>query len=245
LTDLNFYLADLLEQPAQRALLASFVSAQVFTPILEKYLAALRALPPALTAEPPPLAQELRDADETHDKAVRAIHALLRAYQLTPHSASSALAPHAKTLQEKIVPDLSIVRASYLDEAREVERRAERMRGHEGLLDLFSVEGGTLAAWYKLAQEAGQRLASLLAQRAQSNVDNLPSTTRAEAITLRSNLLGTLQQMRQMLQLEQDNRPDLPQDATARLFRFLDESVAKREAARDRQAPPQDGPAKA
>lgn len=245
LTDLSFYLSDLLEQPAQRALLSSFVSAQIFLPILEEHLSALRALPPALTSEAQPLAQELREADADHDKALRAMHALLHAYKVYPHAEGSALAQHAATLQEALIPNLSVVRLSYLDEAGEAKRRAERMKGHEGLLELFPVEGGTLAAWYRLAQESAQRLAVLLSQRAQSNVDNLPPNIRGEAAALRGTILGTLQQMRQMLQLEQTRRADLPPDAAARVFRFLDESVAKREATRERQAPPESDAPKA
>ena len=234
LTDFKYYLTDLLENPAQRATLESLHSSRVFVPALEKHLSALRALPPALTHDAQPLADELREADADHDKALRALALLLDAYASYPHEVGSPLGEQARTLKGLLVPSLAVVQSSYLDEAREAERRAERLQGSEALLDLFPVAGGTLRTWYERVQASAQRLAALLAQRAQANVDNLPNSARSEAAALRGTLQGALQQFRQTVRFELAQRPDLPPDTEARLFRFLDESSAKREAAHAR-----------
>jgi hypothetical protein len=231
LADFKYYLADLLENPSQRALLHSLHTATIFSPALEKHYSALLTLPPALTTEAQPLSDELREADAEHDKALRALGALLDAYTIYPHRDGSTLGEQARALKELLVPSMSVVRASYLDEAHEATRRAERLKGSEALLALFPVEGGTLTLWYERAQAAAQRLGVLLAQRAQINVDNLPSNVKGEAGALRGSIMGTLQLFRQTVRLELSQRPDMPRDTEARLFRFLDESSAKREAA--------------
>lgn len=230
LGDFNLYLNHLLHDPNQQALLSGLLSWQLFGPILRDQHSALLKLPPALVSEGKALAAELREADAEHDGTYRAIYHLLRAYQELPDAASGAQAK-AKALQQALVPDLGLTRASYADEAHAVVARQARVQPLDANLDAFPVEGGTLRGWVERLDASAHKLAELLALRAHKDVDNLPAGVVGEAAALRGNILGTLQHFRDALRAELRQKPHLPADAEWRVFQMLDNLAQSRSAA--------------
>jgi hypothetical protein len=243
LGDLNLYLTHLLQDPAQQALLSSLLSWRIYGDGLREQHAALLKMPPTLISQGKALATELREADAEHDGAYRAIYHLLRAYQeLLPKPEAGAgevdLVGKAQRLQQALVPDLGLTRASYADEAHAVVARQARMQPLNAELDFFPVHGGTLRAWVERLDASAHRLAELLAQRAHKDVDGQLTGGRGEAMQLRSELVGALQDFRTALRAEVKRNPALPADAESRVFQMLDNLAEAREAAHARAVEP-------
>jgi len=236
LVDLNFYLKHLVDDEEQQRLLASTVTWKLFGPVLREHLDELERLSPSLALEGKPLAQELRETDAEHDGCFRAVHHLLQAYQALPARLAGERGEQARALAQVLVPDAGLTRASYMDEAGEAQRRQARLQGHEALLAAFPVAGGDVGLWVEALNAAGARLATLLSERAQKNVDQLPKGEQGEAGVLRSKLVGALQRFREMLRLEFGQRDDLPPHAEQRVFQFLDEASERRATAAQRAA---------
>lgn len=234
--DLELYLTHLFQDDETQRLLSSAVVWQVFGPTLRRHLDALRALPPA--PEAAPLSQALAEADAEHDGYLRAIQLLLRAYQELPASAAPGqdLAQQARALQQALAPDLSLTQASYADEAAELVRRQARLQGVEQALGLFPVVGGDLGRWAQGLDGAAARLGVLLKQRADLSVGQAAGGVRAESGGRRGATMGSLQTFREALRAELQQRPELPSDLEARVFRMLDDLAAKRHSSAQRAA---------
>lgn len=236
LVDLNFYLKHLFDDEEQQRLLASTVTWKLFGPVLREHLDDLERLSSGSALEGKPLAQELRETDAEHDGCFRAVYHLLQAYQALPARLAGERGEQARALAQVLVPDAGLTRASYMDEAGEALRRQARLQGHEALLAAFPVAGGDVGLWVEALNAAGARLAALLSERAQKNVDQLPKGEQGEAGMLRSKLVGALQRFREMLRLELGQRDDLPPHAERRVFQFLDEASERRATAAQRAA---------
>jgi hypothetical protein len=182
-------------------------------------------LPAALTGGRP-LAEELALVDEEHDGFGLGLWHLTEAYLQAP-GVSAPVREAAARVRAAFIPERAALKESYADEAEAAARRKEKLTTSEADLKLIPIaEGGSLFDWATSFLSAGEKLSTLLSQRADTD-----TTLRKHANTLRSETVGILNELRRAVAREQERRADLPKDLDAQIFGYFDLLEEQREAA--------------
>jgi hypothetical protein len=182
-------------------------------------------LPPALTGGRP-LAEDLAETDEEHDSFGLGLWHLTEAYLKAP-SVSGPVREAASRVRAAFIPERAALRESYADEAEAAARRKEKLTTLEADLKLIPLAGGgSLHDWATSFLSAGEKLSTLLSQRADAD-----TTLRKRAFALRSETVGILNELRRAVAREQERRADLPKDLDAQIFGYFDLLEEQREAA--------------
>lgn len=215
LLDLKLGLADLLDK--RRAALRGSAAGKNYEPMLAKKLEAIEALPPAILGGKA-LAAELDETDTEHDGLGAAIWHTTEAYYRSPRTSPEIL-DAAGRIRAEFIPTLLDLQASYADEADAAIARKKTLSRHKADLKLFPVaEGETLLDWVTAFLDAGERLNTLLSERA-----DMPQASRKGAGSLRSATIGLLNRLRAGLADELAHDPKLPRDLDARVFGYFDQ----------------------
>ena len=131
--------------------------------------------------------------------------------------------------QAEFVPNLSVLRKSYQDEAYTAKQKQARMNEMEARLTAFRLGNITLYDLVSAFIEKGIALDSLLRQRAVSVTKGKdPDATKAG--DLRLEIMNLLARLRANVRDEIDLNPDLPARLEVELFSYLDQLVESREA---------------
>lgn len=207
--------------------------ATTYGPLLTAKLEAIDALPEALIGGRA-YATELSDVDARHDGLGTAIRLQCEALLAHPDAPADLRATAAR-VRDTFAPSALELRDSYGDEAARARDRRPLLAEREADLRALPVPvaGTSLYDWVAAQLETGGRLGELLSARA----DATPAK-RAEAAILRPTTLSLLTRFRQAVADELAARPELPRDLDQRLFAFLDERTATREAQGSAAAPP-------
>ncbi len=226
-------LADLLSKrlPA----LESFANGAANIALLTLYHTRISALPRALLGRP--LVDELDAADSRHDSVGGGIYFITEAY-LRHSDTSPELIAAAKRIRAELIPALDSLSATYESEASMARLHKERLTALKPMLDLFPVVGGTLYDWAVDFVEAGEKIDTLLSERADAK-------DRAEASALRSDTIGLLNRLRKSLKAEQKANPSLPNDLETQVFGYFDlleSNAAEAYATAKRKTPKTDDP---
>lgn len=200
------------------AALERLPTASYFKSEIEAKLAALAALPEAITRLP--LAELLKLLDVTHDRWIRASHWVLSAAEACP-TTPEALQRSIETIRERYVSGLDETRAPYAVEAAKARQRGETLAGDEALLrSIPTPDGQTLFAWLASYVEAGKEIGGGLSNRA----DKLGASGDASrAGALRSELIGLYGELRGAIRLQLKAQPALPRTLEADILGQLDE----------------------
>lgn len=230
LGDLKLGLKDLLVVHAADLKQSAFGG--LYLPLLTAKHEAIDALPEAMTSGLP-LAAQLAETDDEHDGFGGAIwfitEAVLRHPSLTP-----ALREAAVAVRAAFVPELSVLRKPHADEAAAAYNHRADLTRLEAELKLVTVPGGqTLYAWVSDFLDKGDKLGSLLAERAQSKAG---LENAKQAASLRAGTIGLLGRLRSSIQDEVVGGAKLPEGYEAKLFATFDELQKRREAAAHRKA---------
>ncbi|MGK4008667.1 hypothetical protein WMF31_39030 [Sorangium sp. So ce1036] len=223
LSDLKLGLTDLFDK--RRSALLRSSSGKTYEPMLARKLAEISALPPAVVGGRA-LAAELDETDAEHDSLGKAVWHMTEAYlqhpQISPETAAAAA-----RIRRAFIPALSELKASYADEATAAIERKKVLGEHRADLERFPVaEGETLYHWISGFLGAGERLHSMLSDRA-----DVRETSRKGAGALRAATIGLLSRLRAGLADEVEHTPELPRDLDAQVFGYLDELHGPRAAA--------------
>lgn len=204
----------------------SCATGKLYAPKLAKQQAQIEALPEAQQAGRP-LVQALATKDDEHDGFGEAIYHYVEAIQCLP-SAPPAMKAAAKRVRETIVPKLSVLRASYADEAAAAARKQPLVDSLKSDLQTISVPhpaNGTLLDWVNAFLAAGNDIDQLLNDRSQTHAEPIS----APAIKIRTTTLGLLSRFRATLIDEIEGDPSLPRDLESRIFSYFDQLQAARE----------------
>jgi hypothetical protein len=230
LGDLKLGLKDMLHTRPEDLALSAF--GELYLPMLVARREAINALPEAFTGGRP-LAAELAEIDAHHDGLGGAIwfitEAVLRHPGLSPELREAAQAARAA-----FIPELSVLRKPYADEAIAAHDHRPDLARLADQLKMITVPGGkTLHTWVKDFLDDGDRLGSLLADRGQTTAS--VDSPRAAA-ALRSSTIGLLGRLRAAVQDEIAAGAKLPKGYEAKLFATFDELHKRREEANPRNA---------
>lgn len=232
LSNLKVGVRDLLEKRKADLLLTD--AGKYYEPRLAGALAAIEALPPALTGGAP-LAAELDAADDAHDGFGAALFFVTEVYLRLP-DAPPALVAAAKRVREAFVPELGDLVVPYSIEADNAADRRPRLQERKADLELFALaDGRTLFDVATKLVDAGEHLGTLLSQRA-----DVPKAQRKDAGRLRSAAVGALFRLRKDLVEEVAKNAALPRDLEHRVFGYFD-TLADMQARAARPAPAQAG----
>jgi hypothetical protein len=127
----------------------------------------ISALPTAMTGGRA-FADELATADDEHDGLGYALWHLTEAYVRSPRS-SPEVVEIALRVREAFVPEISHLQASYADEAAAAALRKSHLVLLDTDLKRLPIEGGTAYDWAVAFVAAGEKLSTLLSQRADVN----------------------------------------------------------------------------
>jgi hypothetical protein len=187
---------------------------------------ALEDIPdPALRTAP--LADALSAKDAHHDGIGSAVHYLCLAIEAHPQLAAS-LKQAARETREAFVPQLSVLRRPYADEAAAaLDHEANGLPRLESAMQTIDVPGGgTLDGWVTAFVQTGHGIDALLRERAK-----LVHTGENAAIAgpLRSATVGLLGRFRDALRDEIEEAGSVvPQTHEAVLFAYIDQLAAQR-----------------
>ncbi len=231
LESLHLGLADVLSKrlPA----LQSFANGAANIPLMTILHTRMSALPKALLGRP--LADELDNADSLHDSVGGGIYFIIEAYLRYAKTTPEMIAA-AKQIRAELIPALDSLSATYESEAAMARLHKEQLVALKPKLDLFPVVGGTLYDWAVDFVEAGEKIDTLLSERADAK-------DRAEASALRSDAIGLLNRLRKSLKAEQKINPALPSDLETQVFGYFDlleSNAADAFAAAKRTSTPQE-----
>lgn len=181
-----------------------------------------------------PYAAELASTDVAHDALGMATHYLCLAIEAHPKLPAS-LKDKAQMVKERFVPQPSILRRSYADEAAAALKNRPMLTDNEAKLKTVKTpEGGTLYAWVNDFLDAGDALDKLLRDRALALATG---ESAAGTAALRAATVGLLGRFRDALRDEIDEEnSSLPADHEATLFAYIDKLSADRTAAAERDA---------
>ena len=190
----------------------------IYMPSLDAWLVRVEKLPPEVMKLPK--VELLKSADGRRDALARAIWHLSQATLVHPDIAGEVeLAATVAT--EHFVPDLSVTRQTYAEASRAAVSNTTDLETHRAALaKLQTPEGKTLADWVTSFAQAGQTLGALHQDRG-TEVAN--SSTRAGAGPLRSEIIGTLNEMRSVIQREVATNLTLARNLEAQIFGYFDE----------------------
>lgn len=210
LESLQLGLADLLSKrlPA----LQSFANGAANVPLITMHHTKISALPNVLLGRP--LVEELDTADARHDGVGGGIFFITEAY-LRHSDSTPELIAAAKQIRTELIPALDSLSATYESEATKAKANKAQLTALKPALDLFPVVGGTLYDWAVDFIDAGEKLDTLLSERADAK-------DRAEASALRSDTVGLLNRLRKSLKAEQKANPSLPADLDTQVFGYFD-----------------------
>ena len=203
-------LGDLLSK--RQAALQSFANGAANIPLLTLLQSRIAALPKALLGRP--LTEELDSADAIHDSLGGGIYFITEAY-LRHGNAGPEIIAAAKEIRAEIIPALDSLTATYESEASNARLHRERLSALKPKLELFPVVNGTLYDWAVDFVKAGEKIDTLLSERADAK-------DRAEASALRSDTIGQLNRLRKSLKAEQKINPALPSDLESQVFGYFD-----------------------
>ncbi len=219
LSDLRLGMTDLLSKRATP--LAASKSGVAYTPMLTQKRDALEALPAALLARP--LSVQLAEADDGHDAFGRAIWCILEANLKLP-DAPADRREAARRLRAVLVPTPKELNESYATEAELARERRKQLPSWKADLQLFPVSPTeTLYDWTTRFLDAGDKLDTLLAQRADKTV-----ASRSDAAKLRTATLGILGRFRGALADEMAVDKTLPSDLDGQVFAYFDQLATMR-----------------
>jgi hypothetical protein len=231
--DLRLGLQDLFENKAEIA--AKTKAFSIYEPALKENLVSIESLTKSLRGTP--LAEDLAAVDDDQDSYGRVLYYVGKAAE-----ALKDLDPTTKqtvgTVTQGVIPSLSSLMASYLDEAARVDDKQKILDQYDEFLESFKF--GTAHSLKDILSKhvsAAGQLKSLLSDRAQAVAENRLSRNR-EAIALRSATIGLLGRFRQALADEIAIIPDLPTDLETRVFAFFDQVESQREALAGKPAAP-------
>lgn len=210
LQSLHLGLADLLSK--RLAPLQSFANGAANVPLITIQYTKISALPKALLGRP--LVEELDTADSYFDGVGRGIYYLTEAY-LQHSDTKPELIAAATQIRTELIPALDSLSATYESEASTAKAQKAQLAKLKPALDLFPVVGGTLYDWAVAFVSAGEKIDTLLSERADAK-------DRAEASVLRSDTLGLLNRLRKSLKAEQKANPSLPADLETQVFGYFD-----------------------
>jgi len=197
----------------------------------------ISALPAALLGRP--LVDELEASDLRHDGVGGGIYFITEAYLRHADSTPELIAA-AKQIRTELIPALDSLSATYESEATQAKVHKTQLAALKPALDLFPVIGGTLYDWAVDFVDAGEKINTLLSERADAK-------DRAEASALRSDTIGLLNRLRKSLKAEQKANPSLPADLETQVFGYFDlletnAAEAHAEAKRKAKTPKTDAP---
>ncbi|HRI71478.1 MAG TPA: hypothetical protein PK156_44900 [Polyangium sp.] len=221
LADLKLGLDDLLNRRQSALRTSSF--GQNYEPLLVTKQTAVNALPAALTGGKP-LAEALAETDDQHDRFGSAIWHITEAYLQLPVPNATTVAAISR-VRAALIPSKSSLQDSYADEAEAAARRQENLATLERDLRSIPVSmgGSTLFDWAEGFLEAGQKLATLLSDRADASTSG-----RAGAQKLRSETIALLNRARRTIADEMANASGLPADLDQQIWGYFDELEAHR-----------------
>ncbi len=232
LADLKLGLDDLLTRRQVALRTSSF--GQNYEPLLVTKQTAVNALPEALTGGKP-LAEALAHTDDEHDGFGGAIWHLTEAYLRLPAQDAAVIGAVAR-VRAALIPSRSNLQDSYADEAEAAARRRENLSDIERDLRSIPVNmGGTsLYDWAVAFLNAGQKLATLLSDRA-----DVSASGRTGSQKLRSETIALLNRARQTIADECANSTSLPNDLENQIWGYFDELEQHRAeaVARGKKAP--------
>jgi hypothetical protein len=192
----------------------------------------INALPAAMTGGRA-FADELAVADDEHDGLGYALWHLTEAYIRSPKS-SPELVETALRVRDAFVPEISQLQASYADEAAAAGLRKSHLDVLEADLKRLPVDGGTAYNWAAAFVAAGEKLSTLLSQRA-----DVESQTRKNAQLLRSETIGILNDLRRAISREKKRNNFLPDNIDELIFGYFDTLEENRERAAKTVKPPE------
>lgn len=216
LTDLKLGLDDLLTKRSGALRTSSF--GITYEPLLISKHRAITALPDVYTGGKP-LAEALAQTDDEHDGFGSAIWHLTEAYLRLPMQ-DPAVAAAISRVRAGLIPQLANLKESYADEAEAATRRKEQLPQLEADLKLIPVKmgGDSLYDWAVAFLGAGQKLATLLSDRADMSISG-----RAGSQKLRSETIALLNRARQAIADEAAESNALPKDLDGQIWGYLDE----------------------
>jgi len=222
LPDLKLGLDDLLTK--RLAPLQSSKVGASYVDMLEHKRGFINALPPALIGGKP-LVEELAATDADHDGFGSAIYFVTEAYLRLPN-ADPQILDAIKRIRAVLIPELDLLRDSYANEAEAAIRRQEALPGLKKDLDLIPVVGGgTLHQWAVEFLGAGQKLDTLLSERADTDTKG-----RKDAQRLRPETIGLLNRARAAIADERTVSKALSADLDAQIFGYFDDLEETRAA---------------
>ncbi len=230
LTIITLGVRDLLEK--RRPDLQKSKAGKYYEAALEEQLAAINALPAALTGGTP-LASDLDALDENHDGYGGAIYFVTEVYLRLPGADPETVAA-AHRVRAAFIPALADLGAAYATEAdRAIERKPLLSSMKEDLQRFPLADGSTLLDTATAFLDAGESIHRTLSDRA-----DVPKGVRKEAAKLRSATVGTLSRLRADVVREVKKDSTLPRDLEARLFGYFDTLEAMKPATKaDANAP--------
>lgn len=225
LDDLVLGLKDLLGP--KRALFESTRAWGTYGAPLQEVLAAAQGIPQALDARP--LARELAEADNLHDRYGSAVYEMTGVYIDHPGIAPE-LTEAAGRIRAAFVPTRGHLTMPYADEVAWAEERRPDLARLEA--DLASIPVGTaktLYDWVQAFLDHGRKIGELLNRRSDAQAQGpLPDGERTAAM-LRSDIRALLGELRKVIQREVRASSALPRDLETQLFGTLDEVLQTRE----------------
>ncbi|UQA54982.1 hypothetical protein [Polyangium aurulentum] len=226
LADLKLALRELLG--ARNADLLLSGTGKVYAPQLAHKLTEIEALPEALTGGRP-FAQELAEADDTHDGHGEAIYYQIEALLRLPFTEAEQKAS-LQRIRDAFVPRLGVLRDAYADEAAAAAKNRPALAALKDELMSVSVpvpQGATLYDWASAFVDAGDKMGKLLSDRSLAG----SGAVGAQALQLRSATIGLLSRFRSALADEITHDANLPRNLDARVFSYFDELQGMREQA--------------
>jgi hypothetical protein len=164
------------------------------------------------------LSEALTVADRRHDGFGAAIWHLTEAYLLWP-DVSPTMRSAIKRVREAFIPELDVLQASYVKEAKAAFDHKTDLVQLENDLKSIPIAGGlSLYDWCTGFIGEGESIAKLLSQRADKETG-----ARREAGKLRSSTISILGRFRAALADELATNKALPADLDARVFGYFDQ----------------------
>ncbi len=185
-----------------------------------------------------PLTEELKEADELHDSAGRAVYFMCKGM-----SSLSILEKEKRdllsTVAERFAPALGDFTRSYEDEASSATKKREVLNGMKTELSAFPVAPDM--SLYDLLDahvDAGEKIDKLLAERADTTAQEDAAKLK-EAKTIRSATIGMINRLREAMEDEVSMNDELDDSLANKVFAYYDQIADTRE---DRGAKPKAPP---
>ena len=216
LTTLKLALGDMLSKRIDDIRLTE--AGKYFEARLKEDLAAIEALPDALTGEAP-FAKKLAEQDARHDGFGSMIHHTTEVCFRDPDATADLLVA-AQRIRAAFIPQRAELTDAYAVEAERAQNRRPLLTSMEADLKLFPVAGASGRTLLDVATSflnEGDNINATLSDRA-----DILQQTRKAAAALRSAAVGTVNRFRADLVREVERNPNLPRDLEGRVFGYLD-----------------------